>query len=136
MPCVFRLSSALVEGFFSNELFDNANTQSKALSKMLEMHVYIKSNLRLLKKFFFLFETIKIDYNFVKFFGLGFGLDCSWSRNLPVSISVLVSEKLSDVDLGLDVYGLDYITDRGKIYYCLGPFEKLICPCCQQNRRL
>ena len=56
-----------------------------------------------------------MDYIFVKIFGLSLGLGCFWSqpqnlrsRNLRVSISV--SEKLSC--LGLDVYGLDYITAK------------------------
>ena len=38
------------------------------------------------------------------------------SRNFPVSISVLVSEKLSGVGLGLglDICGLDYFTDTSQ----------------------
>ena len=51
-----------------------------------------------------------MNYNFVQFFGLSLCLDCFWSRNLPVSISVSFSKKLSS--LGLDVCGVDYITSK------------------------
>ena len=59
-----------------------------------------------------------MDYIFVKFFGLSHGLGSFWSRpqnlrsqNLRVLISV--SEKL--LGLGLDVYGLDYITAKNAL---------------------
>ena len=47
-----------------------------------------------------------MDNSFVNIFGLGLGLGFNsfWSRNLPVSISVLVSEKLSVLGLGLDYF--------------------------------
>ena len=70
-------------------------------------------------------DLLKMDCVFVKFFGLdlSIGLDCFWSRlflvsisnlrsrNLPVSILFLISEKSSDLGIGLDVCGLNYITD-------------------------
>ena len=57
-----------------------------------------------------------MDYIFVKCFGL----DCFWfrSRILPILISVLVSENLSGLGLGL---GLDYITACNR------------CPCSQSK---
>ena len=52
------------------------------------------------------------------------------SRNLPVSISVLVSEKLSGLGLGLrlDVCGLDYIIGG---YSCTSNFHDS----CRENKK-
>ena len=66
-------------------------------------------------KKYIIFGIIKIGYIFVKFFGIGLGLDCFWSvsnlKSQNFLVSILVSEKLSGLGFGLDVFGLDFGLD-------------------------